>query len=64
MLFSSPIPHAQVKYNSREKTAFCDSENEADDEESGEIAGDAHEGANDAPCEGNGRKPKSWSREF
>ena len=64
MLFSSPVPHAQVEHDSREETAFCDTEEETDDEESREILGDAHEGANDTPCEGEGREPKSWSCEF
>ena len=64
MLFSSPVPHAQVEHDSREETAFCDTEKETDDEESGEIVGDAHEGANDTPCKGEGRKPKSWGCKF
>ena len=64
MPFASLIPHAQIKDNSGEESALCDAEKEADDEESGEIAGEAHKGANDAPCEGEGRKPKSWSCEL
>ena len=32
VLFSSPVPHAQVKYDSGEETAFCGTEEEADDE--------------------------------
>ena len=63
MLFASLIPHAQIEDNSGEESALCDTEKEADDEESGEIVGEAHKGANDAPCKGEGRKPKSWSCE-
>ena len=63
ILLGSPVPHAQVEYNAREETTFCNTEKEAGSKESGEIAGDAHEGTNDTPREGEGRKPKSWSRE-
>ena len=60
----SSVPHAQVIGHSRDETAFCDTEEEAGSKESGEIMGDAHEGANDTPREGEGWKPKPWGCEF
>ena len=64
MLFVSLIPHAHIKDDSREEAAFCDAEEKADGKKSGETLGDAHQGANDAPCEGESGKPKSGSGEF
>ena len=58
------VPHAQIKHDSRGEPTFCDAQEEAGDEESGETLSEAHEGANDPPCEGDSRKPESWSGEF
>ena len=63
-MFVPLIPHAQVIHSPRNKAAFCDTKEETSSEESGEILGDAHEGANDAPYEREGRKPESWIRAF
>jgi len=64
VLFVSLVPHAHIKHDSREEPAFCDAEEETDGKESRKILGDAHEGANDAPCEGEGGKPKPRCGEF
>ena len=64
MVFASLVPHAQIEDNSWEESTLCDAQEEADDEKSREIASDAHEGTNDAPYEGEGRKPKLWSCEL
>jgi len=64
MLFASLVPHAQIIEDSGGETAFCDAEKEAGSEESGEILGDAHERANDTPCEGESREPKLRCGEF
>jgi len=63
MLFISLVPHAQIEHNSRGESTLCDTQKEADGEESGKILGKAHEGTNDTPCKGEGRKPKPWRRE-
>jgi len=64
MLFISFVPHAQIERSSREEPGFRNTQEEAGDEESGEALGEAHEGANDAPGEGHGRKPESRGCEF
>ena len=64
MLFVSFVPHAQIERSSREEPGFCDAQEEAGDEESGETLGEAHEGANDTPGKGDSRKPESWRCEL
>lgn len=64
MLFVSLIPHTQVKDDTGEETTLGDTKEEADSKETREILGDTHEGANDAPCEGQGGEPESWSGEL
>ena len=64
MLFISFVPHAQIERSSREEPGFCDAQEEAGDEESGETLGEAHKGTNDTPREGHGRKPKSRRCDF
>lgn len=64
MLFVSLIPHTQIKDDTGEETTLCDTKEEADGKEAGEILGDTHEGANNAPCEGQGGEPESWSGEL
>ena len=58
MLFVSLVPHAQVERGSREEPAFCHTQEESDSQETGEILGEAHEGTNDTPHEGDSRKPE------
>lgn len=57
------VPRAHVEHDPWEEPAFCDAEEEWDCEKPGEILGDAREGVNDTPREGESRKPKSWARE-
>jgi len=64
MLFVSLVPHAEVERGSRKDPGFCDAQKEADDEQSGEALSEAHEGANDAPDEGESWKPEPRSGEF
>lgn len=59
MLFISLVPHAQVKDNSREEPTLRDAQKEAGGKQSGYILCEAHERANDPPCEGEGGKPES-----
>ena len=64
MRFISLVPHAQVKHNPREESAFRDTQKEPRGEESRKVLDDAHEGADDTPCEGDGRKPEPRRRAF
>ena len=64
MLFTSLVPHAQIKYGSRDEPGFCHAQKEANDEEPSEALTEAHEDANDAPDEGESRQPEPRSREF
>lgn len=59
MLSTSFVPHAEIEYDSREEPTFCDAQEEAGDEESGETSSEPHESADDLLCEGDGRKPES-----
>jgi len=52
MLFVSLVPHAHIEHDAGEETTLCNAEEEADGEESGEVLGDSHQGANDTPHEG------------
>lgn len=52
MLFVTLVPHAQIERDTGNEPTFRDTEEEADGEESGEILGDAHEGAYDTPDQG------------
>ena len=63
MLFISLVPHAQIEYGSREEPTFCHTQKKAGDKESGETLSETHEGTNDAPREGDSRKPEPWSSE-
>ena len=62
-MFVSLVPHTRIKHKSREEPTFCDTQKEASGEESGEIVGETHEGANGAPYESQSRKPEPWGRE-
>jgi len=63
MRFVPLVPHAQIERGSREEPGFCHTQEETGDEESGETPGEAHEGANDTPREGDSREPESRSGE-
>ena len=58
MLFISLVPHAQIEHDSRDESTFCDAQKEAGDKESGKTLSESHEGTNNTPCEGDGRKPE------
>ena len=64
MLFIPLVPHAQIEHDSGEESTFCDAQEETSDKESGETLSESHEGANDTPCEGDGRKPESRRCDF
>ena len=64
MLFGALVPHAQVEHDSREEPGFRRGQKEAGDEQPGEALSEAHQGANDAPREGESWEPEPWSREF
>ena len=64
MPFVSLVPHAEIEHDPREKPTFCHAQEEAGCEESGEALREAHEGTNDAPHEGESRKPEPWRCAF
>jgi len=63
MLLVSLVPHAQIERGPREEPGFCHTQEETGDEQSGETLGEAHEGTNDTPREGDGREPEPRSGE-
>ena len=63
-LFISPVPHTQIKHDSREVPAFCNAQKEASGEESTETLGKTREGTNDTPYESESRKPEPRRREL
>lgn len=64
MLFVSLVPHAQIKYDSGKKSAFCNAQKEAGGEQSGKALSKTHEGANNPPYDGDSGKPESGRRPF
>lgn len=56
------IPHAKVEDDAGEQATLRDAEEEARDEEAGEVVHEAHEGGDDAPGDGEGGEPQAWRR--
>ncbi len=58
------IPHGEVKDDTGEESTLGHAEEEARDEEAGEVLDDAHECGYDTPCDGERGEPESGCCSF